>query len=880
MRIPASKLRRPRVGRSVIDRTWLLQLAPARPSSIGTADEERLELPVTLLAAPAGAGKTTLMSTWAKDRARRGHRVAWLSLDGNDNDRVVFWTGVLAAVRTAVGDSPDELTAATYEASTVLLGEVPPLVRLEELLDPSGPPLWLFLDDVQEIHAADVLADLDDLLRGRPSGLRLVLATRRDPPLALQRLLLSGQLREIRAADLALERSEVRELLGHHGVVLDEARLSLLVERTEGWAAGVRLAALTLAGAADPRAVVQDLAGDDRAVADYLAAEVLGRLGPVERAVLRVCAVPEQLTPELAVALSGEPAAAEVLEDLYRSNALVVRLAGPGRRYRVHALLRSHLLLGMQRTDPGRLAEAHARAACWFAEHDQVQWALTHALASGDGDLAVRMLIRHGPTLLADGRARALQRLVAGADPGVRSSPGARRLENLAHLALGDPAAVLPGPRPGAREEPTGEGEEPTGSRLRALEALERARHVDLGLSSAALDASDRVTGDDDVTLLLRESRGAVLLMEGKLAEADRELTTAGRIASARHNPHALLRTTAAMSALAAAGCDFRRSWELAEEVVRIAARSGSLATPEVGFALQQAAHCAYQRLDLLGARHLVERALRTLRHAPDAVALLSATALHAVLDVETGSDPPDAARRLRDCWTVVDGRPAPPALVAHVAFLQHRCSWLVSRPDWARDALVRLEDEVGAGGELEVLTAGEHLARGRGDAARRRLAAVLAGGVDCLLPTTRQLAWLLEALLAQRAGQPARTREALREVLLTAEDLGARHVFLELPGVLPLLDQHACRFGRLDPLVEDLRAALRDRGATGRPALTPRELEVLRHLPAQLTLEEIAESHRVSVNTVKTHVRSIYQKLGATSRRGAVATAQRRGLL
>jgi len=478
-------------------------------------------VPLTLISAPAGAGKTTLLAEWhAAEAESRGF--AWLTLDRGDNDRTLFWSAVLSAVRGAVSEGSARASSSSAEVVPLdsLTGRLP-LAELERVLARASRPVWVFLDDLHEVHAADVLADLDALLRTPPDGLLLVLASRRDPALALHRLRLAGRLREIRAGDLAFERSEVRQILVHHGVVLGEAELSLLVDRTEGWAAGVRLAALALADAEDPRAVVQSFAGDDRAVADYLAAEVLARLSARERRLLRLCALPEQLTGELAVAVTGDPSAGDLLEELYRDNVLVVRLAQPGGWYRIHTLLRSYLLAEVQR-DPS-VPAAHRRTARWFAEHGHLEWAIDHAVRSGDDDLAVEMLTTHGPSLLADGRARTLHSVIAAGSERVRADAAVRRLETLAVLEVEEMSPQrLPLPRHAAHDQlarfPAPDaGADP----LDALVALHRARHDPMS-SADALEASAAVgdAREDDLGLLVTLNRGMVLLLAGRLDEA------------------------------------------------------------------------------------------------------------------------------------------------------------------------------------------------------------------------------------------------------------------------------------------------------------------------------------------------------------------------
>jgi LuxR family transcriptional regulator, maltose regulon positive regulatory protein len=893
MRVARSKLHPPQLGRPVIDRTWLFH-RPIPPAGGGSGVQgagrrdrggEHSEVPVTLLSAPAGSGKTTLMARWAEDRAHHGHRVGWLSLDDSDNDRAVFWTGVLAAVRSTVTGEQGGSGWTDDRDHPVDVLHLPPLVQLEQLVGASPAPLWLFLDDLQEVHAADVLTDVAGLLRGIPPGLQLVLASRRDPAVALHRLALAGRLREIRASDLALDRREVQQVLLHHGVRLAEQPLSLLVDRTEGWAAGVRLAALSLAGATDPQSLVQDFVGDERAVADYLAAEVLARLSSTDRALLRLCAVPEQLTADLARAVTDDPTAPALLERLYRDNVLVERLVQPG-WYRMHSLLRGHLIADVRRTDPELLATAHRRSADWFARHGLLVWAITHGVAVADDALAVQVLVDHGPTLLADGRARELDRLIGSSSPVVQADADVHELATVTSLELGPPSSpVIPGPRrPWAATSPQPEqpwpGPDPTP--LGALASLQQARHGDLARSGTALAASAAVADGrvDDLGLLLRLNRGLVSLLAGDLPEADSELTSAATQAARRDNGHALLQATAGLTALASSRGDYRSAWLLADQTVRIAGRLRAFRSVEVATALLQAAQTAYQQLDRTGARRLAERARSALTGSSDVPVEIALTTLVAVLDVDDGRQPADATRRIRSCWALVRGQPIPVLLVMYLVHSQHRCSWLVGRPDWAREALDELRQRAGPGGDLEVLIATEHLSRGRGDAARSRLAPVLDGRTPCAYPLSLQQGWLAEAVLSAQAGQRARAHEALAMALGIAEEQGALRPFVDMPGVAALLDEDVSRFGRLDHVAASIRSARQDHGHVARPALTPRELQLLTDLPAQLTLEEIADRHQVSVNTVKTHVRSIYLKLGAQSRRQAVASARRRGLL
>ena len=879
--MPSGKLRRTRLSRSVIDRTWLF----LRPHAVPTQDPD--EGPpaavVTVVSAPAGAGKTTLLSGWARTCEQHGDAVAWVSLDRNDDDRPRFWQALLAAVRDATSRTVGRSTSSgTDQLDGTLPAHATALVELDRLVERSTAPLWLFLDDLQEVSAPDVLADLDALLRTPPEGLQLVLASRRDPALALHRLRLSGTLREIRAGDLALDRSEVRQLLIHHGVVLDEESLSLLVDRTEGWAAGVRLAALTLADAPDPGAAVRRFAGDDRAVADYLAAEVLSRLGEREHHLLRLCALPEQLTADLAVEITGDPAVADVLEELSRANVLVAP-AQRGGWYRIHTLLRGYLLAQVQRSDGPAVRSAHARIARWCAADGRLSWAVEHAVQSRDEALAVELVTTHGPSLLAEGRAHTLHKIIAASTETVRADASVHRLDTLAVLEADQSARnLVPGPRANSHDDPAGrEVVASVSDGLEALLALHQVRN-DLDYSPAVLEASAAMLErhDDDLGLLLRLGRGLVLILAGRFVEADAELARANATAKAHKNRGAQVRVSAHRTALAAARGWFRDVPELADETVRLGAEADGVHDHEVTGALLLAAQAARQRLEPATARELAERAAAMADGSAGAEVLASLRSLQAILEVEDGFDPLVGCRLLREESRSAVENALSPLVVTYLAFLEHRCAWLAGRLDWAREALDRLPTTGVPPGEVATLTATEHLSRGRFEAARHRIGPVLDGSAPCLLPTTLQQAWLVEALITAAAGQRARSHEALRAALDLAEDTGALRNFLDVPGITELLDGEVGRFGRLDGLVDRIRAAARDRVDHAVVAMTPRELSLLNDLPAQLTLEEIAARHQVSINTIKTHVRSIYQKLGASSRRDAIASARRCGLL
>ncbi len=327
-------------------------MAPATPRLINrggllAALDRASARKVTIISAPAGSGKTSLLRAWA-DRPGQGHRHAVLLVHRDQYDAQDFWLALLSAVRHASGvTSGAEPPAATLAFNgRAMVDRV-----LAELADHRGR-LILVIDDLHELTSAGALAQLTRLLMNLPPDVHAVLATRRDLRLGLHQLRLAGDLAEIRAADLRFSERETRELLAASGVSLSEAGTALLYQRTEGWAAGLRLAALSLAGHPDPERFVTEFSGTNRTVAEYLLAEMLDRQpGDVRDLLLRTCLL-DRVNGELADLLTGRPGSERILLELEDANAFVVSL-DPGRTwFRYHRLFAD--LLRLPRGDSSR----------------------------------------------------------------------------------------------------------------------------------------------------------------------------------------------------------------------------------------------------------------------------------------------------------------------------------------------------------------------------------------------------------------------------------------------------------------------------------------------------------------------------------------------
>ena len=375
-----------------------------------------LEAKLCLLAAPAGSGKTTLLAQWGQ--AAGGRRVAWVSLDESDNDPTRFWSYLVAALRTV---EPG--------VGTVALGALRgPSVELERVVVPSlvndlstvGGPLVLVLDDYHVVTDAICHQTLGLFLDHLPADVHVVLSTRVDPPLRLARMRARGELTELRVGELQFTDEEASELLNDSmGLALAAEDVARLAERTEGWAAGLVLAGLSLRGRPDPSGFIAAFSGDDRHVADYLVAEVLDRQPPELRAFLLRTSLLERLSGPLCDAVLETEGSAALLGELERSSLFVVPLDDRREWYRYHQLFADLLRLQLAAREPGLVPVLHRRAATWHQAAGQVDEAIGHASAAGEFGQAGALITQHWLGSWRGGRRATVARWLQGLPPEV-----------------------------------------------------------------------------------------------------------------------------------------------------------------------------------------------------------------------------------------------------------------------------------------------------------------------------------------------------------------------------------------------------------------------------------------------------------------------------
>jgi LuxR family maltose regulon positive regulatory protein len=710
---------------------------------------------LTVVAAAAGSGKTSLLSEWHSDPSER-RPFAWISLDPADNDPVRFWDGILAALQTVSPTIGTSAQAALHSPGTTVEDQVLPLLVNDLAALPE--PLVLVLDDYHVIDNPEIHAALELLVERLPAEAHLVLATRSDPPLPLSRLRARGQLTEIRAADLRFTVAEADAFLTEAiGVRLDPVDIERLHERTEGWAAGLQLAGLSLNGRDDRREFIDTFAGDDQQIVDYLGFEVLDRQPPPLRQFLLSSSILDRLCGPLCTAVTGVADAGLVLRGLERENAFVVALDSRREWYRYHHLLGELLRTELMRAAPELVPELHRRASAWYLEAGAIHEAIEHATIAGDFARAIELITTHWYEFLQRGRQETV----------------ATWIDRLPHETVtNDPNLCLTKAWLGVN----------TG----------RLDDVDRWIDAAQLAAPD-VTGERLPPLAsgIASLRAIHRYMDGEVGAA----VAAGRRALA-------LEHGGPASPWRPVGC------------------------PVLGLAL----HWHGRDQD---ARQTLAEAVRIARANGNHLAAMHASGGLAAIEYASG-DPTLARARADEAIALAETHDLGEHWASSLALAVH-------------GQLLALDDD------LE--TADRMVARAV-TLARRGVASI-------------EIAYSLLTLAATRQrlgrGDEAQTIYAeARAAVSRCED----------PGILR---DGAMRVGRQVQPVARPRAARSDGVGDD---LSQAELSVLRLLCSELSQRGIASELQLSFNTIKTHTRNIYRKLGVADRAEAISRARELGLI
>jgi LuxR family transcriptional regulator, maltose regulon positive regulatory protein len=853
---------------------------------------------VTIISAPAGSGKTSLLRAWA-GRPGRQHRLAIVQVRRDQHDTQQFWLALLDVVRHATGaHSGTEPPAGTPDFNGhAMVDRV-----LSELADADGG-VTLVIDDLHELHSPEAPAQLTRLLTSLPPNVHAIVITRHDVRLRLHRLRLAGELAEIRAADLRFSERETSELLEASGIALSAAGAALLHQRTEGWAAGLRLAALSLVGHPDPERFVAEFSGSERTVAEYLLAEMLDRQPPEVQDLLLRTSLLDRVNGELADLLTGRPGSERILLDLEDANAFVESL-DPGRTwFRYHHLFADLLRLELRRTMPGETPALHRRAADWFTQHGQVAEAIRHTQAAGDWPAAARLLADHSFSLTLDGQAQTMQALLLAFPPGVEQPELAlvRAMGDLAQGHLDDAAAHLAVAETYAETTPPGRRRRLQVAIASLKLSLARRRGHLAGVIEQARFLASPVTGPSDEDIALGSDLRAVVLMNLGTVEAwslgvpdaEQHLREGAVLARGIGRPYlevgclaqlgfASIFHSAAMPNMASFATTQRRC----REAIALAEQYGWGTEPVIAPALMTLAGTMVWLGEFDEAERWLRRTELALRTdaGPDMRLLLHQTAgiLH-------------AGRGRRDEALAEFG--AAEDLVSQLegsqALASQMTGWLLATqarlglPGEARARLAALDDELAGSGEIRNASAVIGLAEGDPAGALGALHDVLDGTAPVLGYVTVVEAHLLAGLAHRELGDQRAAHQAAERALALAESdrvvlpfamTGSRELLESLPRHETA---HAALLTDILDVLHGPSSAVKEQSSLPpTEELSPGELRVLRYLPTNLSRPEIAGELSVSLNTISTHLRSIYAKLQVRDRSSAVRRARELRLL
>jgi LuxR family transcriptional regulator, maltose regulon positive regulatory protein len=854
---------------------------------------------VTVISAPPGSGKTSLLRAWA-DHSTDVRGVAFVSVDRDEQDAHRFWAAVLDAFR---GKAPSVEPDPQPAASAVDGDQIVDLVR-SELAGPLDPVV-LVIDDLHELRSVDALGQLERLLVDLPSSARVVLSSRRDPPIRLHRLRLADEVAEIRADDLRFTQNEMREMLAASGITLSDAGATALHERTEGWAAGLRLAVISLTGQSDPERFVAEFSGTDRAIGEYLMAEMLERQPREVQSMLLRTSLVDRVNGELADLLASRLGSEKMLLELEDANAFVVSLDPARTWFRYHHLLADFLRLELRRKFADEVPDLHRRAAGWLADHGEVVEAVRHMLAAGDWHDAARLAADHSFSWVLDGQAGTID-AVLQAFPEVASAGHpdlalAHAASDLNHGRLEEAAAQLEVAESHVQSAPPARRRRLAVAIASLRLALARRsgrfseviEQVNLLDASIADEASDPVVMGSELRAVALLNLGIVETWSGRLADADRHLSEGADLARTIGRPY-LEVLCRAHQGFPSKTVSVAAARERGRHAVALAEHYGWGDRPTLAPALGAVGGMAIWMGEFDEGEQWLRRAWDVADPGIDPATTVLLHVATGMLHAGRGQHQSAleafaAAARMESQLSGVHA--LAPRITGWLAATQAR----LGMPDEARATLTEFspepdqigliyEGQMGAiynAGAVICLTEGN--AEGALDALR--------GVLDATPPVVPAFTVIESHLLAGMAylnlGDRSAAAAAAEAALAAAEPdrLMFPFAMADAADLLDSLPRHQTAHGSLLADVVDLvrgePARSIDREHLPEPEeLSPTELRVLRYLPTNLTRPEIASELCVSVNTVNTHIRSIYSKLGTRDRSAAVARARELRLL
>ena len=850
------------------------------------------EAKVTLISAPAGSGKTSLLRAWA-DGPGRLYRLAVVQVQRDQRNPQQFWLAVLSAIRRAAGTPGEgEQLAATPDFNQEAVAD-----RVHAELAEHRGRTFLVIDDLHELTSPEALTQLTRLLETLPPHVHAILATRRDLPLRLHKLRLAGELAEIRAADLRFTERETREFLEISGIALSEGRAATLHERTEGWAAGLRLAAISLASSPDPERFVAEFSGSSRTVAEYLLAEMLEcQPAEVQQLLLRTSLL-DRLNGELADLLTGHPGSERILLDLEDANAFVVSLDPARTWFRYHHLFADLLRLELRRRLPEEVPVLHRLAAGWFSQRGEIVDTIRHTQAAGDWSDAARLLADHSFGLTLDGQAQTIQTLLQAFPPGAVTEgpdlPLARATSDLAQGRLDEGAAHLAVAETSITATPP--------DRKHRLEVAIAALKLSLARKRGHLTEvveqvrflASPVTGQSDEDIALDSDLRAVALMNLGTVEAwslanqdsQRHLQEGADLARKIGRPYLEVACLAEL-AFASKIEPFATTRRRCREAIALAEQHGWGAEPVISPALVNLAGALIWTGEF-------DEGDRWLRRTVRALETDTGPGIRLLLHLGTGMLWSGRRRQREALAEYSAAEDLQAQLDGSHALMRQLTGWRLATQarlgqlSEAQASVAALDADLAGTGEVGNARAVICLAQGNPAAALVAVHDVLNGMAPAIGYVTLVESNLLAGLAHRELGDQRAASAAAESALALAEAdrlvlpfamTGSRELLEAIPR------HETAHAALLTDILDVMRGSSISPGGESSLAeieqLSPSELRVLRYLPTNLSRPEIASELSVSVNTVNTHIRNIYAKLQAQDRSSAVQRAREMRLL
>jgi LuxR family transcriptional regulator, maltose regulon positive regulatory protein len=884
-----------------------LQPSQARPASVARPRliaklEREPGRRLTLISAPAGFGKTTLLVEWLNGREDEDRSVAWVSLDEGDNDPVRFLSYLVAALRRTVGEGFGEGVLAALRSPEPPRMEAVLGAFVNELVDLPGE-LAVVLDDYHVIDTEAVHGVVSFLLEHLPPNAHLVISSRVNPPLQLSRLRTRNQMTELDAAELSFTPEEAGTFLNSvMALDLSGEAIATLEERTEGWIAGLQLAALSMRDRKDVSSFIRSFSGSHRDVLDYLAEEVLERQPGRVREFLLETSIAEHLTGTLCDALTGRTDGQEMLEGLERGNLFVVALDEERRWYRYHHLFADFLRGRLVRERPESLGDLHLRASGWYEGNGHLAEAIGHALSAPDHDVAARLIEEgvEGAVERGEGTT-ALRWLEALPTEAKRRRPRLFVEHAVALVITGRTDDAEPLLKEAERTAEVG-GED--GRFLLGFASTVRSWRARLrGDAPEAVELARRALsllpdGGAPVRNYAAVRLGDALRAVGDLAAADEAYAEAAEIDRAARHPYGRLAGMVMHARVRAEQGRLREADEAFWRALRLLTERGFELSPAAGIAHIGMGALLYEHDDLDQAERALERGVELAERTGDVSTLVWAYITRS-RNKRARGDEGGALESARQAERVARDSGADLQIAIALAWmtrLRLARGDLTEAAAFEQQRAANADDAAGAARVVDRLTSARLLlAQGRHREALPLLeelgeTAEAAGRTGDLIKILA-----LQALALWAAGKKERAVSTVAGALALAEPEGYVRTFVdEGAPMAELLSEvlEALQRGRLDPPIPThylrklLVALERDDAVARSPAkrlpepLSGRELEVLQLIAAGKTNRQISSELFVSVGTVKTHLNNLYRKLDARSRTQAVARGRELNLI